>query len=396
MKKLITLVIGILAISFSSKATSENTQNHYITNNDNSYIFVENNVEFSIFPDGQFDFVYVGGHSGTEVSVSVGSPNVNISFNSGHDYDMFVQYDDYGAVIQIEDIPIYYDSYGRITQVGSVDIRYNNRRIVRVGGLNLHYNNYGYYSYSSGYINQWNRYYVYRPWHIFYARPFYSHCVVYDYAYRNHYTPIRYSYNHHNRYYRNRGQSNSYTNGRRGFYRPGSQIHHRNGRTAVNKEYKSSRRNKAASLNVRKGNPVTNSSLRGNPRKGKPVTTSQRGGASKGKPSTSNRGDIYRGKPVTSKRKEVKNRKSTNNNSVVKRNKTTVNKSKGRPVVQSNNKRSAVSKNRANTVKRSTTSRSGSQKRAVTKRTSQTRPKTTVNKRSNSRSKGKVTKRSRG
>jgi len=397
MKKLITLVFGILAFSFSSKATSENTQNYYPSNNSSSYIFVENNIEFSIFPDGQFDFVYVGGHNGTEVSVSVGSPNVNISFNAGHDYDMYVQYDDYGAVIQIEDIPIYYDAYGRITQAGSVDIRYNNRRIVRVGGLYLHYNNYGYYSHSSGFINPWNRYYVYRPWHVYYARPFYSHCVVYDYAYRTHYTPYRYSYNHHYSYYRNRGHNNSYTNGRRSFYRPGSRVHHRNGRTAVNKEYKPSRRNKAAALNSRKGSPVTNSSLRGNPRKGKPVTTTQRDGVYKGRPVTSNKGDVKRGKPVTSNRKEVKNdyRKNTKSNNSVRRSNTSVNKSKGRPVVQSNNKRSSVSKSRGNTVKRSTTSRSGSQKRTVTKRTSQTKPKQTV-RNSSSRSKGKVSKRSRG
>ncbi len=397
MKKLITLVFGILAISFSSKATSVETQNNYYPNYGNSYIFVENNVEFSIFPDGQFDFVYVGGHNGTAVSVSVGTPNVNISFNSGHDYDMFVQYDDYGAVIQVEDIPIYYDAYGRITRAGSVDIRYNRRRIVRVGGLYLHYNPYGYYSHSSGFINHWNRYYVYRPWHVYYARPFYSHCVVYDYAYRTHYTPVRYSYDHHSRYYRNRGHNNSYTNGRRSFYRPGSRIHHRNGRTAVNKDYKPNRRNTAAALNVRKGSPVTNSSLRDNPRKGKPTTASQRDGIKKDKPVTSNRGDVYRKKPVTttSKRKVVtNNRKSTSTTRTVKR-KTTVNKSKGRPVVQSNKKRSTVSNNRGNTVKRNTTTRSSSQKRKVTKRTSQTRPKTQVSKKS-SRSNGNVSKKRRG
>ena len=48
----------------------------------------------------------------------------------------------------------------------------------------------------------------------------------------------------------NRGRS--YVNGRRDFYRPGSRIHYRNGRTAVNRDYNPNRRNTAvASRNTR-------------------------------------------------------------------------------------------------------------------------------------------------
>ena len=39
-----------------------------------------------------------------QVKVQINTPGVNISFNAGHDYEMYVQYDDYGAVIQIEDV----------------------------------------------------------------------------------------------------------------------------------------------------------------------------------------------------------------------------------------------------------------------------------------------------
>jgi hypothetical protein len=241
MKKIITLFIGLIAMSFTTQAASSHSEYHPINTYGKSYIFVEQGVEFSVFPDGQFDFVYVGGHNGSNVSINIGTPNVNISYNSGYNYDVYVQYDDYGAVIQVEDIPIYYDHYGRIIQAGSVEIRYNSRRIVRVGGLYVHYNPYGYFSHCTGYINFWNRHYIYRPWHVYYVRPYYTHCIVYDYPYREYYKPHRYSYHHHRKHY-NRGRRN-YANARRDFYRPGSRRHYKDGRVALNKDYKENRRN---------------------------------------------------------------------------------------------------------------------------------------------------------
>jgi hypothetical protein len=177
--KNLALIFSILLMGFSANATSNESENNYRNGyNGKAYIFVEGDVEFSVFPDGQFDFVYVGPQNGTQVTIS--TPNTNVSFNSGYDYETYVQYDDYGAVIQVENVPIYYDYYGRIIQAGNVDIQYNNRRLVRVGGLHVFYNNYGYFSHYSGYINSYNPYYVYRPWHVYYAVPIYSHCIVYD------------------------------------------------------------------------------------------------------------------------------------------------------------------------------------------------------------------------
>ena len=245
MKKLATLVFSFLLLGITAKATtitSEVCEDYTVINryDGKTYIFVENGVEFSVFADGQFDFAYVGPNYGSQVQIS--TPNVNISFNSGHDYEMFVQYDDYGAVIQIENVPIYYDEYGRITQAGEVDIRYNNRRIVRIGGLYPHYNHYGHFVSYTGFINTYNQFYVYHPWHVYYVRPFYTSCIVYDYPYRRYYNPYRYSYNHHINYYNNRHRR-SYVNGRRSFHRPGSRVHHRDGRIVRNRDYKPTRRN---------------------------------------------------------------------------------------------------------------------------------------------------------
>ncbi len=242
MKKVTALVFSLFAAVFSVKAAGEAINDHYSGfYNGSSYIFVEGGVEFSVFPDGQFDFVYLGNRGASNVNVSINTPGVSINYNSGYNYDAFVQYDDYGAVIQVEDVPIYYDQFGRIVQAGSVEINYVNRRIVRVGGLQIFYNPYGYFSHCTGYISPYYMTYVYRPWHVYYVRPLWNHCVVYDYPYRRYYHPIRYTYAYHSTHY-NRGRSN-YNNGRREFYRPGSRVHYKDGRTAVNRDYNPNRRN---------------------------------------------------------------------------------------------------------------------------------------------------------
>ncbi len=256
--KNLAFIFSILLVGISANAkTNSDSEDIGRGYDGNSYIFVEGDIEFSVFPDGQFDFVYVGPQKGSQVTIS--TPNVNVSFNSGYNYDTYVQYDDYGAVIQVEDVPIYYDEYGRIAQAGNVDIQYNDRRIVRVGGLHVVYNNYGYFSHCTGVINVFNPYYVYRPWHTYYAPPVYTHCVVYDMPYRRYYQPVRYSYHDHIKYYKRRGHV-AYQNGRRDFYRPGSRVYDKKGRASVNKNYNPTRKNTMVAQNTRSNNSYSRSS----------------------------------------------------------------------------------------------------------------------------------------
>ena len=152
----------------------------------NSFIFVENGITFAVFPDGEFDFY---------IDNTIRNYNgVSATFNSGYDYSPYAQYDDYGAVIQVENIPIYYDFYGRVTQIGNVDISYNRGRVFRLGGMFVYYNNRGFYDYHTGYINVYNRYYTYAPFHAYFARPALGFCLVYNRPYRRFYSPIRYTY----------------------------------------------------------------------------------------------------------------------------------------------------------------------------------------------------------
>ena len=150
MKKLVLIiavvVFGIPSIQAETTNTVATATNYRYGN---SFIFVEGGVTFSVYPDGEFDF-YMDNRVNVGVGAQIG--NVGITFNSGYNYNPFVQYDDYGAVIQVENTPIYYDYYGRVSQIGSVDIWYNNGRVRRVGGLNIYYNG-GVFSHYTGYIN---------------------------------------------------------------------------------------------------------------------------------------------------------------------------------------------------------------------------------------------------
>ncbi len=189
------LVLFIAAIAFGTLGTQaakmeDNVVATTTYRYGNSFIFVEDGVTFSVYPDGEFDF-YMDNRVNVGVGARIG--NVGITFNSGYNYDPFVQYDDYGAVIQVENIPVFYDYYGRVSQIGSVDIWYNNGRVRRVGGLHVYYNG-GVFSHYTGFINIYNRHYVYRPFHRYFARPGIGFCTVYSRPYRRYYSPIRYSY----------------------------------------------------------------------------------------------------------------------------------------------------------------------------------------------------------
>lgn len=196
MKKILFLLAGLILGGFTVNATNTNINSEYNFNNSygERYIFIENGIEFSVFPDGQFDFNIPRYHS--NLNVNIGSPNVNISFNSGYNYNAYIQYDEFGAIIQIENTPVYYDYYGRVAQAGNVNINYNNHGFInRVGGLYVHYNNYNRFSHTSGFINRYNRDYVFRPWHRGYIVPAINYCVVYNRPYRQYYSPVRYTFN---------------------------------------------------------------------------------------------------------------------------------------------------------------------------------------------------------
>jgi len=189
--KNIRLLFTAMLLGFIVNAKASNTDIHFFKDYGNSIIFIENGIEFSIFRDGQFDFNILR-HNPYLNQCSVSS---NISFNLGYDYRPYLQYDNYGAVVQIENTPVHYDYYGRISRVGCINIGYNNLGYIsRVGNLGLFYNRYNQFSHCSGNISLSYTRYSPRPWHRFYRVPNRNSCIVRNRPYRRFYNPIRNTY----------------------------------------------------------------------------------------------------------------------------------------------------------------------------------------------------------
>jgi len=206
MKKITLILFAIFSFVLSPLAFANNipgSLNTAFYNYNHSYgekfTFAEGGITFSVFQNGEFDF-YINPRSGIHTNVDLGL--TSISYNSGYNYNAYVQYDDYGAIVQIENVPVYYDYYGRLIGVGNVNINYRSNRLIRIGGLYVHYNTYGYYSHYNGFINNYNRYYVYQPYHNYFIRPNYNSCVVSYNPYRRYYKPHRYNYTYGKKYYR--------------------------------------------------------------------------------------------------------------------------------------------------------------------------------------------------
>ena len=193
MKHFVFLFVALLLGAGSSRAeASENKVAATALNGySNSFIFLENGITFAVYPDGEFDF-YIDNQVQVQAGVRVGAAAV--TFNSGFNYNPFVQYDDYGAVIQVENVPVYYDYYGRVNMIGNVRISYRNGLVYRLGGMRVFYNSMGGYAYHTGFINPFNRVYVYRPFHRFFIRPAVGFCMVFRHPYRRYYRPVRYTY----------------------------------------------------------------------------------------------------------------------------------------------------------------------------------------------------------
>ncbi len=180
-----TMLFTTVLFSVNARETNYPALGYF---NANPFIFQEQGITFAVYPNGEFDF-----YMDSQVQVGIGAGNVGITFNSGYNYNPFVQYDHYGAVIQVEHVPIFYDPWGRVDQIGNVNIFYRNGWVNRIGGLTIFYNN-GVFSHTAGFINIYNRRYVFRPWHRWFARPAIGFCNVWTTPYRRWYDPVRYTF----------------------------------------------------------------------------------------------------------------------------------------------------------------------------------------------------------
>ncbi len=99
MKNKLLLFATFVLVSLGAFASTGTLKFYrYYNSYGNSFTFVERGVTFAVFQNGEFDF-YINQRNG--VNFGYRSRGVNITFNSGYNYDTFVQYDDSSAVCLI-------------------------------------------------------------------------------------------------------------------------------------------------------------------------------------------------------------------------------------------------------------------------------------------------------
>ena len=156
MKKIFLFTIACFILSFTLNAAN----NSYLNSNETPLIFIENGVEYAVFNNGQFDFNIIKRQNS----------NLNTHFNTGRNHNIYVRHNNYGAIVQIENTPIFYNNYQKVSRIGSIYINYNNYGLISsIGNLNIQYNSYRTAYTCRGSINRIN--YSYNPSSHVYRRP---------------------------------------------------------------------------------------------------------------------------------------------------------------------------------------------------------------------------------
>lgn len=106
-------------------------------------VFKENNVLFSVLPDGSFKFKRVGKKSWKHNNKYVWK---NKTLKIRRDYR--------GRIVRVENVPIYYKR-GKIDRIGNVDFKYRRGQLKMVGDLYIVYRRGGHYLYVGTVKKQW-------------------------------------------------------------------------------------------------------------------------------------------------------------------------------------------------------------------------------------------------
>lgn len=148
MKKITLLVAGILLVGSAANAsaiinkTDEERRMGYSF--DEPISFTERDIEFFVFPNGEFDFntrpedsqgEYYYKTAGKRGTVTTARRPVN--------YGVRIEHDGFGRVRRIGNTFINYDSRDRVSRIGTVYMKYNRTGLIQIGGMQIVYNRRG-------------------------------------------------------------------------------------------------------------------------------------------------------------------------------------------------------------------------------------------------------------
>lgn len=176
MKKITLLVAIILLVGNVAEASvvfnHSGEEKRMRFSFDEPISFTERDIEFFVFPNGEFDFNTRPEDSDGEYFYKTAGRRISPSTNSSLiNYGVRIDHDSFGRVRRIGNTFINYDSRDRVNRIGTVYMRYNRTALIQIGGMQLIYNrrgdivdlignvkgrgNYG-YVYNSNYNNNYN------------------------------------------------------------------------------------------------------------------------------------------------------------------------------------------------------------------------------------------------
>ena len=133
-------------------------------------MFIEQGVEFLIFPDGSFDFnTHLKNRSTNSRRSSVNTDQGRSGTINARYYGktivngIIIEHDYNGMVKRIGNVPVEYDKTGRIKRLGSIKMNYDGDKLSKVGGLKVKYNRWDEIVSVRGTVNEANRNYQYGP-----------------------------------------------------------------------------------------------------------------------------------------------------------------------------------------------------------------------------------------
>ena len=152
MKRALLLLIMLFFIAPATEAQrrdSKRISKFHMDRSTEPIMFIENNVLFSVLPDGSFKFKRVTNKSENGYRKHV-----------WHKRSLKVKRDRYGRIVRVGKVPIFYKR-GKIDRIGSVDFKYRRGQLKKVGDLYIVYRRNGQLLYL-GVVKKYHPYFAYK------------------------------------------------------------------------------------------------------------------------------------------------------------------------------------------------------------------------------------------
>lgn len=148
MKKITLLVAGILLVGSVANASEvinkSGEERRMGYSFDEPISFTERDIEFFVFPNGEFDFnTRPEDTQGDYFYKTAGKRGTATTAGRPVNYGVRIEHDSFGRVRRIGNTFINYDSRDRVSRIGTVYMKYNREGLIQIGGMKIVYNRRG-------------------------------------------------------------------------------------------------------------------------------------------------------------------------------------------------------------------------------------------------------------